>query len=116
MYNNVSCHNPIMQCGHAANSMGKQAGETKDRPACAICGCFEIANEQPVPELRKARCIYYGQKIERRGGCDYPKRTHPEDNICRCEADSNTDVLPFFKSQPDQEFDEFYCGCAFGWE
>jgi hypothetical protein len=109
--------NPIMKCGHAANSLGKPAHYTGEPiPACAICSCFEVAEVQPDMKNRIARCCYYGQTIGRRGSCDYPEDVHPKDNICRCEAKSDNLSLPFFKHTPEKEFDEFYCGCACGWD
>ena len=59
----------------------------------------------PQPELsgRRARCAYYG-KPTRRNECEQCR-----DN-CTHETDSSTE-LPFFASQPEKEFDEFYCGC-----
>lgn len=75
----------IMKCGHIANA------ETPDgKPACAICGCFDIADEQPILRNRKARCSYCGK-----------------------EVDSNFN-LPFFEFKPAEEYDSYYCGCG-GW-
>jgi hypothetical protein len=113
--NDENMNIPIMKCGHAANSLGKRTGETESCPACVICDCFELADPQPVLDGRRARCNYYGHAIGRRGDCDYPKNVRPKDNICHCEADSAYN-LPFFKRNPDKEFDEFYCGCACGWD
>jgi hypothetical protein len=108
--------NPVMKCGHVANSLGKPAHYVGEPiPACAICSCFEIAETQPDLSKRKARCSYYGQKLGRRGGCDHPKEVHSADNICWCEAESDNVRLLFFKHNPEKEFDEFYCGC-FGWD
>jgi hypothetical protein len=106
-----------MKCGHAANSLGKLTYHTGSPiPAGAICDCFEIAAEQPKLEERKARCTYYGQKRGRRGRCDYPKEVRTEDDICRCETNSDSEKLPFFEYKPNEEFDLYYCGCAFGWD
>lgn len=85
---------PIMKCGHTANSHYKdKAGKWK--PCCVICygiceGATEIAEEQPDLTGRKARC-YCGKVV-----------------------DSNTN-LAFFQYRPDEEYDEYYCGCD-GWE
>jgi len=48
--------NSEVRCsGCAANSMGKRAGETESHPACAICFCFDVAEEQPSLSTRRAR-------------------------------------------------------------
>jgi hypothetical protein len=106
-----------MKCGHAANSMGKPAHHTGEAiPACVICDCFEVAEKQPSLEGRRARCTYYGKTIGRKGDCDYPERVRSADNICRCEADSDSAHLPFFEHKPLEEYDAFYCGCSCGWD
>ena len=78
--------NVLMKCGHAAN-----AKTATNRPACAICGCLEIAEEQPNLIGRKAKCFYCGKK-----------------------TDSSLD-LPFFEYCADKKEDEYYCGCM-GWD
>jgi len=83
-----------MKCGHTANAV-KENG----KPVCVICAGItpdaEIISEE-IPDLtdRKARCTYYGGKYH-------------------SEALSKL-RLPFFEYKPDNEFDEYYCGC-FGW-
>jgi hypothetical protein len=103
---------PMMRCGHAANAID---GNGKD--CCVICAPDPSAYEVVEVDLsdRKARCEYYGETIGYKGSCDYPKSVRTEDKVCRCEANS-TSNLPFFNSKPDKEFDSFYCGCAFGWD
>jgi hypothetical protein len=86
---------PMMKCGHAANATQSYKGGT--RPACAICAGHPDAHTiADTPDLsgRRARCAYFGTK-------------------CKSEVDSSTEIA-FFEYQPDQEYDEFYCGC-FGW-
>ena len=63
---------------------------------------------------RKAVCSYMGSckaRQEKRGDTSY---ADGYDNEGRAWATSSLD-LPFFKSRPDQETDEFFCGC-FGWD
>lgn len=79
---------PLMKCGHSQN------GTTGEKPACALCGCTEVADVQPDLAGRKARCSYFGLK-------------------CKGERESSND-LPFFKHRPDKPYDEYYCGC-YGW-
>lgn len=81
---------PMMECGHAANATGPEGN-----PVCVICfgirdGATKIAEQQPELEGRRAKCPY-----------------------CTREADSSPS-MPFFRHQPEQEFDSFYCGCR-GW-
>ena len=104
---------PVMKCGHAANAMGKPAHYTGEpMPACVICECFEIAEEQPDLSKRKARCTYYG-KPTRKSECDVCDKS--EDRVCHCERDSDPNKLAFFEHKPNNEFDGFYCGCH-GWD
>lgn len=84
----------LMKCGHVANAKDENGSS-----CCAICAprseAFQIAKHcegNDGLEGRSARCIYNcGKKIESKW------------------------ELPFFKYQPDQEFDSYYCGC-FGWD
>lgn len=94
---------PMMKCGHAANSVA-QSGE----PVCAICvgirpGWDEI---DYVPESkpdgnpldgREAICSYKYGKLGVHG-----------------KVKSSSD-LAFFQHLPDQEYDQYYCGC-YGWD
>lgn len=80
----------IMECGHAAQSPG----------VCVICSCKEVAQEQPDLTGRKAKCHY-----AHAGRCKYE---------CAKETDSAF-TLAFFKHQPEQEYDSYYCGC-WGWD
>ena len=77
---------PLMKCGHIANAF-----DSNNNPCCAICGCYEIADVDVDLEGRKAKCSECG-KI----------------------TDSNIN-LPFFMYQPEEEYDDYYCGC-FGWD
>lgn len=61
-----------------------------DKPVCPICNCHEIAETKPDLTGRTAKCFYCGKE-------------QPSGN------------LPFFKYQPEQEFDSYYCGCE-GWD
>lgn len=81
----------LMACGCvniAVTSDGK--------PACPIHDCLEIKREIVSPteglEGRKARCSYH----------------------CGSESESKW-TLPFFKYKPNEQYDEYYCGC-FGWD
>ena len=51
---------------------------------------------------RMARCKYYGTFVRRTG------------LVCGAEVPSG-EHLPHFRERPDQEFDEYYCGC-YGWD
>lgn len=77
----------MMKCGHSDNA------RTEDgKPACAICSCREVDDEQPDLTGRKAVCCY----------------------SCGSVRDSSFD-LAFFKHRPDRDTDAYYCGC-FGWD
>jgi len=89
---------PMMKCGHAANA------ETADnKPACGICGCTELSEQEIDLTGRKARCAYYGKVVKLQG------------RTSRCESESESSTsLPFFAHKPESEYDEYYCGCL-GW-
>ena len=78
-------YKPLMKCGHTANAQ-TLSGE----PCCAICNCYEIKNKESL-DGRKAKCSSCGKIV-----------------------DSEYD-LPFFRFEPDKEYDSFYCGC-WGWD
>lgn len=90
---------PMMICGHAANAI------SDGKPACAICGCFEVSDKVIDLTDRKARCSYYGRTIKIRGR---------EPFVCKSEVSSRI-TLPFFEHKPESEHDGYYCGC-WGWD
>lgn len=84
----------LMKCGHVANAI-----DADGKPICVICfgirkGAKEVEREldenETIPN-RYARCMYCGKKVESRWN------------------------LPFFEYKPEENFDEFYCGCG-GWD
>ena len=93
----------LMKCGHVANAKLHPSG----KPVCVICGGITQDAETIVRECagtdglesRKAKCSYRS-----------PKRGY----TCQGVVQSNWE-LPFFKHQPNQPFDEYYCGC-WGWD
>lgn len=80
----------LMKCKHANN-----ARDSKGNPVCVICGCVDVVKKikQPTDGLegRTAKCPDCGSTTESRWD------------------------LPFFKHNPDREFDSYYCGC-YGWK
>jgi hypothetical protein len=111
---------PMMKCGHAAN-----ATDSEGNPVCAICyginpqlsrAATEVAEKPPDLEGRRARCAYYGSSFQLYGrfscSCRTCEKRYEETGkkVCLCERDSDPD-LPFFMHRPDQDYDEFYCGC-----
>ncbi len=77
---------PLMKCGHIANAYDKD-----NKPCCAICNCFEIAESKPNIQGRKAKCRQCGRITD---------------------SDYN---LPFFEYRKNSEYDSYYCGC-YGWD
>lgn len=76
--------------------------------------------EETHKEERKARCFYYGKKFTppyTYHGCECETCIKTsEDGKCHCErSSSDRERLAFFRSLPEKEFDEFYCGCM-SWE
>ena len=86
--------NILMKCGHTAN-----ARSADDKPSCVICigihpGASIVDDAPPSLDGRIAKCSY--------------KR------VCKSAQPSNL-ALAFFAHHPNQEFDEYYCGCQ-GWD
>ena len=82
----------FMKCGHIA--IGR---DEEGNPVCPICLCWEIDPNAPDLAGRKAKCPYCGAM---------------RDEI---NADGEPVRLPFFRYQPDMEYDTFYDGC-YGWD
>lgn len=91
---------PMMVCGHAANAVGTRADGAESGPSCAICDCFDVAPDAPL-EGRFAVCSYRTMRNS---------QPHPLDKIV-----PSSQSLAFFRSRPDEECDEYYCGC-WGWD
>jgi len=90
---------PMMKCGHVANAV-----TADNQPGCVFCNCTEISKQEIDLTGRKARCAYYGKIVKLQG------RT----SCCKSESKSSTS-LPFFKHKPENQYDEYYCGCQ-GWD
>jgi len=100
----------IMKCGHAANAY---ENNDPNKPCCVICAGidsgYNVVMTTPDLSKRKARCGYYGARIDYTCECTKCKGNKK----CQCEEPSSTE-LAFFEYRPDQPFDMFYCGCC-GW-
>ncbi len=95
---------PMMKCGHVANAVRKLNGG-EEVPVCVICagidtGASEIDESPPDLSKRYAKC---GYKRKRNGTLHGPA------------VRSDKDKLAFFEHLPDEEFDDYYCGC-WGWD
>ena len=91
--------NEMMTCGHTANAVNEDK-----KPVCVMCMCYDVKNDKPSLEGRKARCVYsHDNHYSRNGGAVIPQ-----------PVDSRWD-LPFFKYNENYKEDEYYCGC-FGWD
>lgn len=85
----------LMKCGHVGNARDEHGSV-----CCAICAgikpeAFQIdkhCSGNDGLEGRTATCLYN----------------------CGSKTQSKWE-LPFFKYQPDKEYDSYYCGC-FGWD
>lgn len=86
----------MMKCGHAANATNKL-----DQPCCVICIGIdpgaEIIDDSPV-DLTGRIAICSQHKMSA--------------GLGRAPSSQN---LPFFKHNPNGEFDSYYCGC-WGWD
>lgn len=79
----------LMKCGHTAQ--GNMFDDGREVPVCVICDCKQVAEDNPSLEGRIAKC----------SDCN---NTEP-----------SKFTLPFFKHQPEQANDRYYCGC-YGWD
>jgi hypothetical protein len=104
---------PMMMCGHAANATNAATGA----PICAICaGMTPNAKivDTTVPDLdgRVAICSYAQRSTDpegfHQGGGQYARQQFKNGR------ESSTS-LAFFKHQPAEATDQFYCGC-WGWD
>lgn len=86
----MSKNKPMMTCGCAANATTEVNGNHV--PCCVIHDCTEVVDKKPSLKGRKAKCSYGSHGI----------------------VPSNWD-LAFFSYRPDEEYDEYYCGC-YGWD
>lgn len=95
---------PLMKCGHAANS-------TLDGiPVCVICygirpGADQVVDDRPSLEGRRAVCCYK----------NHLARYVRDDKRGQHGMRPSSYDLAYFKHQPDQPFDSYYCGCH-GWD
>jgi hypothetical protein len=79
----------IMACGHAPSGADKEGC-----PICAICvgitAKAELRQTVSIPISRQAKCSHCGSYAP------------------------SVENLAFYQYKPNEEYDEFYCGCA-GW-
>lgn len=87
-----------MKCGHADNAVLVQKDGSKI-PFCAICNCGEIAKEitESTEGLKERTAVC----LQHKSGGNKP-------------VPSNWN-LPFFQYKPNNQYDEYYCGC-WGWD
>jgi hypothetical protein len=92
-----------MKCGHIANSI------SNNKPACVICDCLEIDEENSVSELlknRKARCGFYGTN------------THKNEcskcgTICLHELNSSPNLAFFEYRGPGSKYEQKCKNCMY---
>lgn len=98
----------MLKCG--CNAMGqhnnKHDGLEAGHPTCIVHDCCDVVD---APDLkgRKARCGNYGRAT-------YKNECDDCVHVCQHERKSSVD-LAFFSHKPNEEYDEFYCGCH-GWD
>jgi hypothetical protein len=83
-------------------------------PVCIVHNCTDVVPDPVIPAGRMAHCVYNGgckTRQAQRRDTSYAKEWGPDGNG-RAPSSPN---LPFFKSCPDKDHDEFFCGC-FGWD
>jgi len=83
-----------MECGHVALGV-----DANGKPICPICAGIHKGHDVISKILKDDE-----ELEERNAKCGY----------CLRETPSSWD-LPFFKYCPNEEQDEYYCGC-YGWD
>ena len=100
----------MMDCGHASMARHENAHDGFDgpHPSCVI---HESCTVVEAPDLtgRTARCAYW--KSPKNEPVTTPFCTK---GGCSCELPSSS-RMAFFNHFPNQEFDQYYCGC-WGWD
>jgi hypothetical protein len=101
----------LMKCGCVAMSISWGPGDDRNKPGrleCSIHKCYEIEDNLPDLTGRKAQCMHYGRRTGSAphsfSACDKCK------TVCYHIEPSSIDLW-FFKYQPGQDYDEFYCAC-----
>lgn len=105
----------MMKCGCAAQGVCSSKDGVKfdpPVPACVIHDCIEPAEAKPNLDGRTARCAYRSCKTYLAKYRDTHYGKLREDG--RSYAPSSLD-LPFFVHKPNEEYDEYFCGCM-GWD
>lgn len=110
MENTLPNMNVVMKCGCRPMTVRSR----DNAPYCLTHDCDETGT---APSLtgRRARCDYFGKPVKKgmynANCCDKcSESVRSGDGNCHCEEDSCT-KLWFFVSQPDKEFDRYYCAC-----
>ena len=106
---------PMMKCGCAAQGVRTATGGEKHDPPLAFClihDCIEVADVAPDLTQRIARCTYRSCKTYLAKYRDTHYGELREDG--RSYAPSSL-KLPFFRHKPDEQYDEYFCGCM-GWD
>lgn len=85
---------PLMECGHTANAVTQEGAPVCIIDAGIVPGAYTVAASEPDLTGRMMTCNGH------RGSA-------PREVPSRAQA-------AFFKHQPDNECDSFYCGC-WGW-
>lgn len=93
----------LMKCGHVARAYHS----VTKKPFCPVCLCDAEMSEMPNLANRTARCYNFGHEV-------ISKISRYSRFVCNTECASDLN-LPFFKYQPDNKYDQFYCGCE-GWD
>lgn len=101
----------MLKCGCSgfASHQNEHDNLPKGHPTCIIHNTC-VVTETPDLSTRKARCDYFGKQVKTgsyNGNCC---DTCKSGSICSCEKPSSPNLW-FFKYQPDEPFDMYYCGC-----
>ena len=107
--------NPLMKCGCVAQGVLTSVKGVKVEPPIPICGihdCIDIAEAAPELAGRSARCTYRSCKTYLAKYRDTHYGELRGDGRSYAPSDLK---LPFFKSKPTEEYDEYFCGCM-GWD
>lgn len=114
---------PMMKCGHAAQGT-QRLDDGTTIPVCVICGMGDrgsadyktVDDAPPSLDGRTSRCSYYKPGFKCDCGKDHcPPTRHERHGGGYGAVAPSSASLPFFKHQPEKEYDQHFCGC-WGWD
>lgn len=96
----------LMKCGHSTHAFNAATKE----PVCVICVGLTEDARIPMAE-EEAKSLTEGRMMR----CSYARGRNGQPCAARLNPVPSNPASAFFESKPNEEFDQFYCGC-WGWD